>query len=131
MKVTVDNIIDKISEYGLQMFNDYATEDRGHCFIVEDMIIFLDEDNDSLSVTFQADCKPEISANKILMLTEIENLSDITVMDSFIYDKNNNFLTGIKAHNLIKNSISIKAVKQLAREHAYNSILENAEGFRC
>ena len=45
MKVTVEKIIEKLSEYGFGIYSDYETEDQGHCFITRGMIIFLDEDD--------------------------------------------------------------------------------------
>ena len=41
LKVTVEKIVDKLTEYGMALYTDYPTKDQGHCFMVRDMIIFL------------------------------------------------------------------------------------------
>ena len=129
--VTVESVLKKINEYGFALFSDYKTEDRGHCFVVEDMMVFLDEDDNSISVTFQADCKPEKSAMKTLILSEIEGVTDISIMESFIYDKENNFISGEDAHILLKDEIILHAFQRAAKSHAYSEILQNIKCFEC
>ena len=131
LKVSVDTVINKLNEYGLGLFSDYKTEDQGHCFISKGMIIFLDEEDDSLAVTFQADSKPEDVANHLLILNEIEDLSEISVMESFIYDKDNKFISGEKAHEIVKNDIILKVFREVSKQQTYNEILKSVECFNC
>jgi len=131
LKVTVDDVIDKLTEYGMALYNDYATEDQGHCFMTEKMIIFLDEEDDSISITFQSDTKPEDVASNILILKEIENVSEFFVMESFIYDKNQNFVSGSKAHNIVRETLLESAFKKVAEQQTYNEILKQVKGFEC
>jgi len=131
LKVTVDTVVEKLSEYGFVLFNDYPTEDQGHCFVTKGMIIFLDEEDDSIAITFQADSKPEDVASSLLMINEIENIADISVMESFIYDKDNKFICGNEAHDIVKGNIILLAFKELAKQQTYSELLKNAEGFNC
>jgi len=131
LKVTVDAVIKKLSEYGFGLFTDYPTEDQGHCFITTGMMIFLDEEDDSIAVTFQADSKPEDVASSLLMINEIENITELSVMESFIYDKNNKFISGSEAHDIVKGDIILRAFKELAKQETYTEILKNVEGYNC
>jgi len=131
LKVTVDDIVEKLTEYGMALYTDYPTQDQGHCFITKNMIIFLDEDDNSLSITFQADSKPEDVASNLLILNEIDQLSDISVMESFIYDKNNNFISGNEAHEIVKNSIVETAYQKIVKQQAYLTLLHNSKCFEC
>jgi len=131
LKVTIDTIIDKLSEYGMALYTDYPTEDKGHCFMTKGMILFLDEEDDSLSVTFQADSKPEDVASNILILNEIEDVTDISIMESFIYDKNNDFITGNEAHRVVRNILIEDAFRKVATHQAYNEILLNMPAHEC
>lgn len=131
LKVTKESVIEKLGEYGYALFSDYPTEDQGYCFQTRDMIIFLDEVDDSLAVTFQATVRPEDSASRVLILSEIEHVSDISVMESFIYDKDNNFVSGKKAHDSVKYTIIYDAFREVAKQKTYNEILENVKGFEC
>ncbi len=131
MKVTIAKIVDKLTEYGLGLHTDYPTEDQGHCFMVKGMILFLDEDDDTLAVTFQADAKPEDVAANVLILHEIDEVTEISVMESFIYDKDNKFISGNKAHEIVKGNIVLNAFQKVAKHQAYNEILQSAKGYEC
>jgi hypothetical protein len=131
LKVTSDMIINKIAEYGLLLSSDYPTDDNAHCFIVEGMIIFLDHKNDSLSITFQADSKPEDVASNLLILCEVDGIEDISIMESYMYDKDGNFITGEDAHNLVKDSLVAKAFKKVAKQTVYTEILNKVNCFNC
>ena len=131
LKVTIDTIIDKLSEYGMALYTDYPTQDQGHCFITKGMILFLDQEDDSISITFQADSKPEDVASNVMILNEIDDVSEISIMESFIYDKNNKFITGNEAHNIVKSSLVEDAFRKVATHQAYNEILMNMPAHEC
>jgi len=131
LKVTVDTIVDKLTEYGMALYTDYPTKDQGHCFMVKDMIIFLDEEDDSISITFQADSKPEDVASNLMILHEIDGVAEISIMESFIYDKNNNFISGSEAHTIVRSSLIEDAFQKVARHQAYNEILTGMKCFEC
>ncbi len=131
LKVTVDSIVDKLTEYGMAIYTDYPTKDQGHCFMVKDMIVFLDEEDDSLSITFQADSKPEDVASNLMILHEIDEVTEISIMESFIYDKNNNFISGSEAHTIVRSSLIEDAFQKVARHQAYNEILTGMKCFEC
>jgi hypothetical protein len=131
LKVTVDSIVDKLTEYGMALYTDYPTKDQGHCFMVKDMIIFLDEEDDSISITFQADSKPEDVASNLMILHEIDGVAEISIMESFIYDKNNNFISGSEAHTIVRSSLIEDAFRKVAKHQAYNEILTDMKCFEC
>jgi hypothetical protein len=131
LKVTVDTIVDKLTEYGMALYTDYPTKDQGHCFMVKDMIIFLDEEDDSISITFQADSKPEDVASNLMILHEIDGVAEISIMESFIYDKNNNFISGSEAHTIVRSSLIEDAFRKVAKHQAYNEILTDMKCFEC
>lgn len=131
LKVTVEQIVEKLSEYGMALYTDYPTKDQGHCFMTKGMVLFLDEEDDSIAITFQADSKPEDVASNLMILSEIENVSDISIMESFIYDKNNKFVTGNEAHNIVRNSLIEEAFKKVATHQAYNEILMRMPSYNC
>ena len=131
LKVSVDSVVDKLTEYGMALYTDYPTKDQGHCFMVRDMIIFLDEEDDSLAITFQADAKPEDVASNLMILHEIDKVSEISIMESFIYDKDNNFISGSEAHNVVRSSLIEDAFKKVATHQAYNEILLYSDCYKC
>ena len=99
--------------------------------MTKEMIVFLDQDDDSLAITFQADSKPEDVATNLMILNEIENVTDIAIMESFIYDKQNKFISGNEAHEIVKASLIEDAFRKVATHQAYNQILMNVKCFDC
>jgi len=126
-----DKVAKKIDEYNLGVLTDYPTEDKGHCFITSGMIVFADNEDESISVTFQADQKPEDVATYTLILQEVEEVQDIFIMDSFIYDTQNNYISGKEAHELVKQTIIAQAFQKVAKHQVYNDILQSSECFEC
>jgi hypothetical protein len=126
-----DLVKKKINEYNLGLLTQYPTEDKGYCFVTYGMIIFVDEVDNSVSVTFQADQKPEVAASNIMILNEIDEIEDIFIMESFIYDSKNNYISGDDAHELVKSSIITQAFQKVAKQQIYNEILTTSKCFDC
>lgn len=125
------SVIKKFEEYGMNVFADYPTEKNEHCFMVENMIVYLDQEDNTLAVSFHASAKPEEVGQNLQILNEIEGLDDIQVMESFIYDMNDRFLSGSDAHELVKKTIETEAVKQFAKRQAYTEFLVKAKCYDC
>ena len=127
--VIIDRVRSKLEEYGLEIFNEHLVEESEQVFYVENMIIFVSLEDESIGVSFQATIKPEKSANMILILSELE--TEIDVMDSFIYDKNNMCLTGSKAYDLIENTKKASAVQAFVLEQNYHQLLLSTKCHEC
>lgn len=126
-----DKVAEKIREYNLALLTDYPTEDKGHCFITTGMIIFADNEDESISISFQADQKPEDVAMNTLILTEVEEAQDIFILDSFIYNIKNEYISGEDAHSLVKESIIAQAFQRVAKQQIYSEILDSSKCFEC
>lgn len=127
----VNEVVKKFNEYGMKLFKDYPIEKSEHCFMVENMIVYLDKKDNTIAVSFHASAKPEEVANNMIILNEIEGLSDIYVMESFIYDINDKFLSGEAAHKLFKESIEHQALKDFAKRQTYIEVLTKAKCHEC
>ena len=128
--VIVDRVRDKLEEFGLQIFNEHPIEDSEHVFYVENMILFVETNDEEIGLSFQANTIPERAANITLILNSLGYKLD--VMESFIYDENNNCLTGAKAFDLIKKTDQMEAVKKYVKEQTLTQLLINSEhGYEC
>ena len=125
------SVLKKFEEYGMNVFKDYKTEKNEHCFMVDNMIVYLDRKDSTLAVSFHASAKPEEVAQNLLILKEVKDLNDIYVMDSFIYDLNDTFISGEKAHDLVKRTIENEAIKNFAERQTYTEYLAKAKCFDC
>lgn len=122
----------KLNEYGLEVYNDYPSEETSdeHIFYVEDMILFVDKKEKRIGVSFQATMKPEKAANITLMLSEVENSVD--VMESFIFNKKNECIVGNDAFKLIEETKRENIAKHILQEQVYTNLLLNSnKGYEC
>lgn len=121
----------KLNEYGVEIFNDYHIEkDDEHVFYAESMIIFVNDKEHSISVTFQATTKPERAATLALILNQVKR-TPIHVMESFIFNEKNEFISGEKAYNLIKAADNEKVFREYQKQQVFAHILENADCHEC
>jgi len=127
----VSKVVKKFEEYGMKLFTDYPTTKNEHCFMVENMIVYLDKKDNTLAVSFLASSRPELVGQNLMILHEIEDLDDIFVMESFVYDMNDRFISGEDAHIIVKKSIEYEALKEFAKGQAYIDVLKNANCFEC
>jgi hypothetical protein len=125
-----NSVLKKFEEYGMNVYTDYPTEKNEHCFMVENMIVYLDQKDDTIAVSFHASAKPEEVAQNLLILKELE-VNDVYIMDSFVYDLNDKFLSGEKAHELVKRTIETQAIKDFTIKQAYTEYLVTAKCFDC
>lgn len=125
----IDKVKAKLEEYGLEIYSDYQASDNEHIFYVEDMILFVDTKDGIISISFQASVKPEDAANAVLIINELN--SDINIMDSFVFDRNNVCLTGEKAFDLIDNSKKSKAINEFLKDQTYRQLLLSNKCHEC
>jgi hypothetical protein len=127
-------VVDKISEYGIVIFRDYPVVEENtnqHVFISEDMVLFLDHNDGTLSVSFHASSRPEEVSRNTLILNEIEEFDELYIMESYVIDNQNEFLCGDEAFNLIKQSEEAKILKGFIEKRHYEDILRTAKCFYC
>ena len=127
MSIT-DKVRSKLEEYGLDIFNDYPVEDE-YVFFVEDMMIFVNQKTKTIGVSFQASLRPDRVANMMLILREME--VDIDVMESFIFDRNNKYLSGEKAFDLINKSKQSEIIQDFLKDQAFRNILLHSKCHEC
>lgn len=125
----IDKVRAKINEYGLEIFSDYPVDGDEYVFFIEDTMLFIKEKEKSIGVSFQAITRPERAANMILILSEIK--IDINVMESFVFDRNNEYISGEKAFELIEKTKQSDTIQGLMKDQMYREILLTSECHEC
>lgn len=121
----------KLDEYGIQIFNHYKIEGDGdYVYYADSMIVFVNEEERSISITFQATTKPERSAALALILNQIKR-TEIHIMSPFIFNEKNEFISGEAAYELIKRVDQSKLLSQYHKEQVYADMLANAKCHEC
>lgn len=127
----IDKVKDKLEEYGIEIYSDYALSDNEYVFMVEKMAVFVNEKDHALGVSFHAEARPETAGNYTLILKEIPEIKKIEVMESFIVDKDNKFISGQKAFDMIQQKMIKQVTSELAKEYSYSELLMSNKCFHC
>lgn len=128
---TIDNVRSKLYEYGIEIFSEYHMEDEEYCFQNEKMMVFVNEKESSICVSFMADMRPEESSNYLLIINEIEKIKRIDVTESYTFDQDNQFITGEEAFDFVKKNIISEVVAEYSKHQLYDNILNTSKCFNC
>lgn len=125
-----DLVIDKLDQYGIEIVNNYEIN-KDYAITTEEMNIFVNDDEKSVSISFYATTVPENVARYVLIIYEIDEIEDIYVMDSYIFDNKNNMIIGEQAHTIANESLGTMAVTDFLRQQTYIETLKKAKCYTC
>jgi len=126
----VEKVSGKLKQYGIKIYNSYKIEDENeYVFYVEDMILFVNNDKNFIGLCFQAVTKPDKAAKLTLIINEIKCKLDI--MDAFIYNTKNEFITGEKAYQLVEWTYRKKILDEYDKQLMYSDILDTDNCCNC
>jgi hypothetical protein len=124
-------VIKKMDEYGIKIFHDYEIKGEDEkVFYVEDMILFVNDKENSIGISMQATTKPDRAATLAIIVCEIK-CKHVHVMESFIFNHKNEFISGEKAYNLVNQSNKLKAIEEANKQAQYAKLLERAKCHEC
>ena len=127
----VENTRTKLEEYGIQIYTDYPLNEQEYLFMADNMLLFVHTENHDIGISFQAETRPKPVANSLLIVLEIEGVTNIDVMESFVIDEDRNFVSGEKAFKMIDKKNQNQALSEVFREQAYSDILMNNTSGEC
>lgn len=119
----------KLDEYGIEIFKHHAVDDE-YVYYAENMIVFVNEEENSIAITFQATTKPERSATLALILNQLKKVP-IIVMEPFIFNEKNEFISGEKAYRLIAKADHTKLINEYNKQQNYSNMLEHEKCHEC
>ena len=127
----VEDVRIKLEEYGIKIYTDYSLSEDEYLFMADNMLLFVHTENHEVGVSFQAETKPKVVANSLLIILEVDSVSDVDIMESFIVDENSNFISGEKAFKIIDKKNQYQALNEVFKEQAYAEILLNGTTGEC
>ena len=119
----VESTRDKLEQYGIQIYTDYPLNKKEHLFMVDNMLLFVHTKDKEIGISFQAETKPQTAAKYTLIVQEIDGIGEIDIMESFVVDENNKFISGEKAFKLIDKKNQYEAMNEIFKDQAYAEIL--------
>jgi len=127
----IERVREKLNEYGIEIYTDYALADDEYVFMVESMAVFINTEKHGIGISFHAETRPDKVATHTLIIKEVEGITDIEVMESFVVDEGNKFISGDKAFELVKKRLESQVIGSFMRENAYAELLMNERCFEC
>lgn len=125
------SVREKMDEYGINVYHVEAIPDTEEkIFYCEDMVLFVNDKNKTIAISFQATTKPERAGNLTLIVAEI-GCEDISIMEGFIFNNSQEFLSGEAAYQLINSSKKAELLEEIEKERLYETLLHNAKGYDC
>ena len=88
-------------------------------------------DYHDISISFQATTPPDIAANNILIIQEISEIHDISVMESFIFTKDKQIVKGKLAYEFIRKSVENQVIEKYNQQLMYISYLSGSKCYKC
>ena len=126
-----EKVTQKLDEYGIDIYNEYQIDgEEDYVFYAENMIVFVNDSENSISVTFKVTTKPERAATLALILNQIKE-SSMHIMEPFIFNDKNEFLSGEEAYKLLNTFNKSRFVEEVNRQQLYADILDKAECYEC
>jgi len=123
----VNDILDKF-EISIQDF--YKLENQQHALYTKDMILFINELDHSVGISFFAPTIPEVSANLTLIINQIKNVK-VYIMESFVFNEESEYVSGQKAFDILKQVQTEKIAKEVSKQFEYQYMLDNYKGYLC
>jgi hypothetical protein len=127
----VEDVRTKLEEYGIGIYTDYPLNKEEYLFMVDNMLLFIHTENHEIGISFQAETRPKTVANCLLIILEIDSVSDVDIMESCIVDENKNFISGEKAFKIIDAKNQNQALGEIFKDQEYTEILANQTSGEC
>jgi len=123
----------KLNEYGYEIYQTFETSnDKEFCIMTDDIMIFVDENEKSLSLSFECTSKPVDVAQSIMLLNEIEEIDYIYITESYIFDRNcKNYVVGEEAEKVADELMQNKILSAYTRDQLYAHILATQKCHEC
>lgn len=123
----------KLNEYGYEIYQTFETSnDKEFCIMTDDIMIFVDENEKSLSLSFECTSKPVDVAQSIMMLNEIDKIDHIYIIESYIFNHScKEYVVGEEAEKIADKLMQAKILNAYTRDQLYSHILATHKCHEC
>lgn len=124
---------EKLTEYGYEIYNLSETSHKKEfCLMTESMMIFINEEDQSLTISFECSLEPEKVGQSIMILNEIYSVRLIYISESYIFDEvNKKYIVGDDAKELAINKTKNEMLRQITQEQLYCNMLLTNKCHEC
>lgn len=124
-------IKEKLFEFNFSIVSSYKIDNSDDLMIItDDMIIAVNDKTKTTAIAFEATTRPDVAAKRMLILKEVEEASQICIMESYIFE-NNQLVTGDKAIEIANQRLGREAINEFMKKQVYNEIIRTEKCFEC
>jgi len=133
----MDSICDllktKLNEYGYKIYQLNETSDKNQfCLMTESMMIFIDEKERSLTLSFEYTLEPEKVGQNIMIINEIDQVKFIYISESYMFDDlNKRYVVGSKAKELVFKLRKNLILREITEQQLYRNVLMTHKCHEC
>lgn len=126
-----DLIKEKLFEFNFGIISSYKIDKTDDLMIItDDMIIAVNDKTKTTAISFEATTRPDVVAKRMLILKEVEQASDICVMESYVFE-NNKLVTGDEALKIAHSRLGREAINDFMKKQIYNEIIKTEKCGEC
>lgn len=124
---------DKLNEYGYEIYNISPTpNDKEICIMTESMMIFVNENDESITISFEYTLDPEKVAQNMMVLNEVEEVKVVYIAESYIFDpEQKKYIVGQEAKNVANKLATQNLMREYTKDQVYSHILATHKGHEC
>jgi len=120
-----------LESYGILIDKTYDLEKDQQALYTKDMILFVNESDKSIGLSFFAPTIPERASNLTLMMMQNIKDSKIYVLESFVFNEKKEYIAGVEAFKILKDIQKNQIINNFTKEQNYEYILENHDLYEC
>lgn len=120
-----DQVTEVFEGYGFQISASYQVGDTKKYYIhMRECVLHIDEKDKSVDVSFNLNTLPDEVAKITLIINDLKYLKNISIMDSYFFNKNGELSSGIDAIKEFKREL-------YELEHTKTNLFEGMKCYNC
>jgi hypothetical protein len=126
-------VIDKLKEYGYEIYNISPTSNEKEiCIMTESMMIFVNDNDKSITISFEYTLDPEKVAQNMMILNEVQEVKLVYIAESYIFDpEQKKYIVGQKAKEVANKIETDKILREYTKDQVYSHILATQKCHEC
>lgn len=123
----VKNLRNTLEEYDFNLHQPEREHEGVYYFGIDEALLYFDSNINKLGISFVVFARPEIVANTSLILSQVEGIEEVEVLDSFIFTSEGKFMDGEEAHIYYQKSYVENAKNQYNIERMQMEMLKTID----
>lgn len=123
----------KLDEYGYEIYHINKTPNQQEiCIMTESMMVFVNENDNSITLSFEYTLDPEKVAQNMMIINEVEEINIVYISESYIFDpKQKKYIVGPEAKELAHKLATENFMRDFTTNQLYSHILATQKCHEC